>query len=34
MPTDGKIYIDGVELMEHQKEIDKYRQKVGMVSAV
>ena len=31
VPTDGKIYIDGVELMEHQKEIDKYRQKVGMV---
>ena len=31
VPTAGKIYIDGVELMEHQKEIDKYRQKVGMV---
>ena len=31
VPTDGKIYIDGVELLEHQKEIDKYRQKVGMV---
>ena len=31
VPTAGKIYIDGIELMEHQKEIDKYRQKVGMV---
>lgn len=31
MPTSGKIYIDGVELMEHQKEIDRLRQKVGMV---
>ena len=31
MPTSGKIYIDGVELMEHQKEIDLLRQKVGMV---
>ena len=31
VPTAGKIYIVGIELMEHQKEIDKYRQKVGMV---
>ena len=31
VPTSGKIYIDGVELMEHQKEIDKLRQKAGMV---
>ena len=31
VPTAGKIYIDGIGLMEHQKEIDKYRQKVGMV---
>ena len=30
-PTDGKIYIEGVELMEHRKEIDRLRQKVGMV---
>jgi len=31
VPTAGKIYIEGVELMEHRREIDKLRQKVGMV---
>ncbi len=30
-PTDGKIYIEGIELLEHRKEIDRLRQKVGMV---
>jgi ABC-type polar amino acid transport system ATPase subunit len=30
-PTAGKVYIDGVELMEHKREIDRLRQKVGMV---
>ena len=29
--TAGKVYIDGVELMEHKREIDRLRQKVGMV---
>ena len=27
VPTAGKIYIDGIELMEHQKEIDKLQTK-------
>ena len=31
MPTKGHITIDGVDLTEHQKEINKLRQKVGMV---
>ena len=31
MPTKGEIFIEGVSLMEHMKELDKLRQKVGMV---
>lgn len=31
VPTKGKIYIEGVELLEHRRQIDKLRQKVGMV---
>jgi ABC-type polar amino acid transport system ATPase subunit len=30
-PTKGDIIINGVSLMEHRKEIDTYRQTVGMV---
>ena len=30
-PTSGKIWIDGVELTEHIKEINRLRQKMGMV---
>ncbi|HZJ83336.1 MAG TPA: amino acid ABC transporter ATP-binding protein [Clostridia bacterium] len=30
-PTGGEIYIDGIPLMEHRKDIDVLRQKVGMV---
>lgn len=30
-PTKGEIYIDGLPLMEHKKDINKLRQKVGMV---
>jgi len=30
-PTSGEIIIDGISLMEHKKQIDKLRQKVGMV---
>ena len=30
-PTDGEIYIDGIPLMEHRKDINHLRQKVGMV---
>ncbi|MDN5276749.1 MAG: arginine/lysine/histidine transport system ATP-binding protein [Clostridiales bacterium] len=30
-PTKGEIYIDGISLMEHKKDINKLRQKVGMV---
>ena len=30
-PTSGKIWIDGVELTEHVKEINRLRQKMGMV---
>jgi ABC-type polar amino acid transport system ATPase subunit len=30
-PTQGEIFIDGISLMEHKKDIDKLRQRVGMV---
>ena len=30
-PDSGEIYIDGVPLMEHKKDINRLRQKVGMV---
>ena len=30
-PTKGEIYIDGVSITEHKKDINKLRQKVGMV---
>jgi len=30
-PDDGEIYIDGVSLLEHKKDINRLRQKVGMV---
>jgi ABC-type polar amino acid transport system ATPase subunit len=30
-PTKGEIYIDGISLIEHKKDINKLRQKVGMV---
>ena len=31
VPTSGRIYIEGVELMEHKNQINQLRQKVGMV---
>lgn len=31
MPTSGRIYIEGLELMEHMNQINQLRQKVGMV---
>ncbi|NLX71081.1 MAG: amino acid ABC transporter ATP-binding protein [Clostridiales bacterium] len=30
-PTEGEIYIDGISHVEHKKDINKLRQKVGMV---
>jgi len=30
-PTGGEIYIDGISLMEHRKDINRLRQRVGMV---
>lgn len=30
-PTDGEIFIDGISLMEHRKNINQLRQRVGMV---
>ncbi len=30
-PSSGEIIIDGISLLEHKKQIDKLRQKVGMV---
>jgi len=30
-PTAGEIYIDGIAVMEHRKDINQLRQKVGMV---
>ncbi|MDD4186870.1 MAG: ATP-binding cassette domain-containing protein, partial [Eubacteriales bacterium] len=30
-PTKGEIIIDGISLLEQKKELDKLRQKVGMV---
>lgn len=30
-PTKGEIYLDDVSMIEHQKDIDKLRQKTGMV---
>jgi ABC-type polar amino acid transport system ATPase subunit len=30
-PTSGEVYIDGVSLTEHKKDINKLRQRVGMV---
>ena len=31
MPTKGDILIEGISAMQHQKQLDKLRQKVGMV---
>ncbi|MEI8200702.1 MAG: amino acid ABC transporter ATP-binding protein [Eubacteriales bacterium] len=30
-PTKGEVFLDGVSIIEHKKEIDKLRQKTGMV---
>jgi len=30
-PTKGEVYLDGVSILEHKKDIDKLRQKTGMV---
>ena len=30
-PTSGEVYIDGIPLTEHKKDINKLRQRVGMV---
>jgi len=30
-PTQGEVILDGVSIIEHKKEIDKLRQKAGMV---
>ena len=30
-PTKGEIYLDGVSMIEHRKDIDKLRMKAGMV---
>ena len=30
-PTKGEVFLDGVSIVEHKKEIDKLRQKTGMV---
>ncbi|WP_291955341.1 amino acid ABC transporter ATP-binding protein [Mahella sp.] len=30
-PTSGEVYIEGISVMEHKKDINKLRQKVGMV---
>ncbi|MDI3509164.1 MAG: arginine/lysine/histidine transport system ATP-binding protein [Clostridiales bacterium] len=30
-PTSGEVYIEGVSVIEHKKDINKLRQKVGMV---
>mgnify|MGYP001411099267 CR=1 FL=1 len=30
-PTSGEIFIDGISLMEHRKNINKLRQRMGMV---
>ena len=30
-PDEGEIYIDGISLLEHKKDINRLRQKVGMV---
>lgn len=30
-PTKGEVFLDGVSIVEHKKEIDKLRQKAGMV---
>lgn len=30
-PTDGEIYIDGIPIIENKKDINRLRQKVGMV---
>lgn len=31
MPTDGSIYVDGVNILTHLNELSKFRTKVGMV---
>lgn len=31
IPSEGKIYVDGTNILEAGQDIDKYRQKVGMV---
>ena len=30
-PTKGEIFLDGISMLEHKKDIDKLRQKTGMV---
>ena len=30
-PTKGEVFLDGISIIEHKKEIDKLRQKTGMV---
>ena len=30
-PTKGEIFLDGISMLEHKKDIDKLRQKAGMV---
>ena len=31
IPEEGKIFFEGTDIMTHQKDISKYRQKIGMV---
>lgn len=31
VPTEGKILVNNVDIMQNRKELDKYRQKMGMV---
>lgn len=31
VPTEGKIYVDGADIMDEKQDIDRHRRKVGMV---
>lgn len=31
VPTEGKIYVDGIDIMDGKQDIDQHRRKVGMV---
>lgn len=31
VPDEGRIFFEGTDIMEHKKDISKYRQKIGMV---